>query len=312
MLELPHQVLVLWLAIAFDLLFGELPNAIHPVAWLGSIIALFRRHAPTTGRWKPFVAGMMFVIAGTCAVAFAGVLIVRVSSILPDPVALTVQALILKCTFSIRGLSRAGHSVQSALAVGDLAAARRLLSWHLVSRDTSSLSETEVAAATIESLSENASDSCVGPLLCYVVGGLPAALAYRFVNTCDAMLGYHDAEREWLGKAAARVDDLVNLVPSRLTAALILSCSAVFRSSAARAVQIWYRDHRLTQSPNAGHPMSAAAGVLCVQLEKIGHYRLGVGQRLPDAADIRRAQKMLWCTAAITIVTFSAILVLIQ
>ena len=101
-----------------------------------------------------------------------------------------------------------------------------LLSWHLVSRDTSLLNERQVAAATIESLSENASDSCVAPWICYAIGGSPAE-AYRFINTCDAMLGYRDQDREWLGKAAARTDDVVNLVPARLTAGLIVVSSFV-------------------------------------------------------------------------------------
>ncbi|MBI1895020.1 MAG: cobalamin biosynthesis protein [Acidobacteria bacterium] len=170
------------------------------------------------------------------------------------------------------------------------------------------LSKSQVAAATIESVSENASDAFVAPLLCYALAGLPGAFAYRFINTCDAMLGYRDQEREWLGKAAARLDDLVNLLPARLTAGLIVVGGVALGGRPIHAVRIWLRDRNLTDSPNAGHPMSAAAGVLGVELEKIGHYRLGCGQRLPAVPDIARAERLLWCTAVAAIIALSAYL----
>ena len=173
---------------------------------------------------------------------------------------------------------------------GELEAARRLVGWHLVSRDTSRLDDSQVAAAAIESLAENANDSIVAPLLFYAIAGLPGVLAYRFINTCDAMLGYRDLKREWLGKCSARVDDLANLVPARLTAALIILAGVPLGGSVPRAVRTWFRDSRATASPNAGHPMSAAAGVLGVELAKCGHYRLGTGERLPAARDIAQGK----------------------
>jgi hypothetical protein len=102
----------------------------------------------------------------------------------------------------------------------------------------------------------------VAPLLWYVVGGLPAALAYRFLNTADAMLGYRDREREWLGKPAARLDDAANWLPARLSALLVIGCAWLAGGSSGQGWRIWRRDAGLTTSPNAGHPMSAAAGVL--------------------------------------------------
>jgi len=155
------------------------------------------------------------------------------------------------------------------------------VSWRLVSRDTATLSATQVSAATIESVAENLSDSVVAPLLYYAVGGLPAAFGYRFANTADAMVGYRDEVYEWLGKAPARLDDLFNLVPARLAAALIVAAAPLTGESAGRAWRIWRRDAGKTASPNAGHPMSAMAGALDVELEKVGHYRLG-------AAGVRR------------------------
>lgn len=310
--EIPTQLLALWLAIAFDLLLGEPRSALHPVAWLGQAIAAFQRHAPKQGRCVPFLAGALFMLLGVVAAAALGFYLHAAFSRLPTPLFVLAEAAALKLTFSIRSLAAAGKSVQSALDRGDLLEARRLLGWHLVSRDTSRLNESQVAAGTIESLSENASDSIVAPLLCYLCGGLPAAFAYRFINTCDAMLGYHDPQREWLGKPVARFDDLINLLPARLTAGLIVAAGFIRGSSPMRGARIWLRDHHLTASPNAGHPMSAAAGVLGVQLEKVGHYRLGSGQRQPEPCDIALARRMLWRVAGLTVVALSVIFLLIR
>jgi adenosylcobinamide-phosphate synthase len=309
MSDFPVQLLVFWLAILFDLTFGEPPNAIHPVAWLGRVIAVFQRLAPKGGRWKPFLIGALFVIGGGAAMTALGLVLKFALTNVSTPWSILGEAVALKFTFSIRGLARAGFQVQSALASNDIAGARRFLSWHLVSRDTSSLNESQVAAATIESLSENASDSYIAPFLCFAIAGLPGALVYRFINTCDAMLGYRDCEREWLGKSAARLDDLTNLVPSRLTAMMIIAGGTCIGNNPVQAALVWFRDRNLTASPNAGHPMSAAAGVLGIELEKVGHYRLGVGLRKPTCADISRAQAMLWCTALLAIVVTSAVLI---
>ena len=296
---IPQSAIVLALAMLLDLLLPEPPNAVHPVAWMGTLIATFRRLAPKHGKVWPFLAGLAFVLGGISGVALIGVVLVWVFNLLPMPLAWLCEALVLKTTFSIRSLASAGRSVFVALQAGNLYEARRLVSWHLVSRDTTSLDESQLAAATIESLAENTSDSIVAPLLFFTILGLPGSLAYRLVNTCDAMLGYRDEEREWLGKAPARTDDLLNLVPARLTAGLTIVAGTLLGFSPLRGIAIWWRDRRLTASPNAGHPMSAAAGVLGIELEKVGHYRLGAGLRLPATADIRRAIRLLVMTAAL-------------
>src|SRR4029434_10203670 len=136
----------------------------------------------------------------------------------------------------------------------------------------------------------------------YALGGLPAALAYRFINTADARLGYHDAEREWLGKIPARLDDLVNLVPARLTAGLLLLATWLLGGPLHRALLVWWRDAGQNASPNAGQPMSVMAGALGVELKKVGYYRLGAGHALPAAQDIPAAIRLLGWTVALRVV----------
>jgi adenosylcobinamide-phosphate synthase len=154
-------------------------------------------------------------------------------------------------------------------------------------------------------VAENASDSLVAPLFYYALGGLPLALVYRFANTADAMLGYHTSQLEWLGKAPARFDDLLNLLPSRITAWLIVLAAPLVGGDLRRARQTILCEARNTASPNAGYPMSAMAGALGIVLEKIGHYRLGAGGRKPVSADIRRARGVLLVVAGIGTVLIS-------
>jgi len=306
------QVLVFGIAVLLDLVVGEPPTAAHPVAWMGSVISFFRKRAPKQGRLWPFIAGLLLMLVGIAFFSAGGVMLIRELGMLPQSIRLLAEAMLLKTTFSIRGLLNAGREVQSVLAAGNLPEARKRLSWHLVSRDTANLNEAQVAAATIESLAENTSDSIVAPLLYFAVAGLPGALVYRFINTCDAMLGYRDAEREWLGKAPARLDDLANLIPARITALLMIVAGALMMRDPARATCVWFRDRRMTASPNAGHPMSAAAGVLCVELEKVGHYRLGTGFRLPDSNDVSRVRRLLLTSTVLACASLIGLIIVVN
>jgi adenosylcobinamide-phosphate synthase len=241
--------------------------------------------------------GTGIVLSGMGLAAAAGATLAWLCTRLPALPGLLLEAAALKTTFSLRGLDRAAGEVQSALENGDLPGARTALAWHLVSRETSALDEALVAAAAVESVAENTSDGVVAPLFYYAVGGLPAALAYRFANTADAMLGYHSPALEWLGKVPARLDDLLNLLPARLTGILIALATPLTGGSSRGALQGMCRDAHQTQSPNAGYPMSAMAGALGVELEKSGHYRLSAGGRAATAADIQRARRTLLATA---------------
>ena len=233
MAPLPPELSILWLAFLLDLVVREPPNVVHPVAWMGKAIGLLRKRAPKHGCWKPLRAGTAIVLGG-CAATMTGLLLASGFRAMPFPLSIFAEALVLKLMFSARALMSAGEAVQRALEADDLTAARHLVGWHLVSRDTSNLNNSQVAAAAIESVAENANDSIVAPLLFYTIAGLPGVLGYRFINTCDAMLGYRDAERKWLGNCSARVDDLANFIPARLTAALMILASVPVGGSVCR------------------------------------------------------------------------------
>lgn len=296
-----RRKIVLLVAIAIDILLGDPPNRFHPVAWMGALIHKWRqlvsgyaqKMADSTARpiWD-LLSGAGLTLAGGLMTTVSSRLVIRLTTYLPVQLSWLIEAALLKATFSLRGLHSAAGQVYAALQAGDLPEARRLLSWHLVSRDTSNLDRSLVAAATIESVAENTCDGVIAPLLFYLIGGLPLAIFYRFANTADAMLGYRTPQLEWLGKIPARLDDLLNLLPARLTALMIAFASPIAGGSVKRSLRSIQRDARRTQSPNAGYPMSAVAGALGVELEKVGSYRLGRGSRKPDPQDIQRAQRI--------------------
>jgi adenosylcobinamide-phosphate synthase len=290
------------LAFGLDVL-GEPPAAWHPVVWFGKLIRRLERAAPQ-GRLLQLLYGVvMLVLAAPAAFLPAAIVHLLAKRVRAEAIqrgctysGLILYALIegmgLKPFFALRMLADAGRSVRLALEQGDLPAARHALQ-SLVSRERSELTAELAGAAAIESLAENLSDSIVAPLLYYTLFGLPGAAAYRLFNTFDSMVGYH-GQYEYLGKAAARLDDVVNALPARLTALLIIALTPLFGDNRLKAWQVWLRDARRTASPNAGHPMAAAAGALGLQLEKVGHYRLGDNDKAITASSVRQAEQMVW------------------
>jgi adenosylcobinamide-phosphate synthase len=281
------------LAGVIDVTLGEPPNALHPVVWMGRLIAFLERRRPRgRPRGRPvaeFAYGVLIVVV-TAGAAFAvGLALTLLLDRLPWWLALLAGACVLKTTFSLRGLVRAGRQVQRALAA-DTDAARASLA-ALVSRSPD-LDPPLIVSATVESLAENLTDSVVSPLLYYALFGLPGALAYRAVNTMDAMLGYRD-EREYVGKAAARSDDAANWVPTRI-AALLLVATAGLKGRARRAWRALRTQHLPEYGPNKTLAIATMAGALGVRLQKPGAYALGKEERPLAAGLIDEASRMVW------------------
>ncbi len=283
---LPMSVVALALALAWDLAFGEPPARFHFVVGIGRAARLLYGPVLALPHKLQLVAGAVPPLMLGAGAALLGMVVERLSkSSGLDPAAFLLWVFLLKCSFAIRGLTAAGQTVAHLLQRGELEAAKKALT-SLVSRDVRSLDSGRVASAAVESLGENLCDSVVAPLLYYVLFGLPGALAYRVVNTLDAMYGYRGA-LEWAGKPAARLDDLANLLPARLsTLALWL---VTWPSAGLRPLSAAWSLRKATESPNAGWPMAAMAGVLGVTLEKPGHYTLQAGPRYPDHKDVQRA-----------------------
>jgi len=273
---------VLLLALAIDALFGEPPRAIHPVAWMGKAISFLEKFAPSSpelspsnggGRARQLVYGgvmvLLTVFIFVSPVYFLLFYISQVSSI----AYIIVGALLLKPAFSLRELRYIALDIEALLAKNNLKEARAKMP-ALVSREPQSLGKSALISATVESVAENTCDSFVAPLFCFLFLGVPGAVAYRVINTWDAMIGYH-GKYEYLGKFAAKLDDVLNFIPARISGLLLVVAAYLSRRDGKNAWQVMLRDHGKTESPNAGWPMSAMAGALRTRLEKVGYYSLG-------------------------------------
>ncbi len=312
-----YKIFSILLALLIDLTLGDPPNRFHPVVLMGNWLTKGRHIAPSRRR---FWFGFGWIMAGTAL--FAGpwwgfksktnkgtirsqkcILDSLISPLQPRipfstfqhlniVVHIFITAIFLKPMFAYRNLRGNVAAVAEALATENLPKARQLAGWHLVSRDTSLLTSQEVAGAAIESLAENITDSVTAPLTAYAIGGLPAVWAYRFINTADAMWGYRTAEFEQLGKFPARLDDVLNWFPARMTAWLLVPAAWFAGENTAQAKNTMLAQHHLTSSPNAGWTMSAMAGALGVTLSKRGVYDLGGGPAELTTTTIRRAIKI--------------------
>lgn len=296
MFSIPSDILVLVLAVALDLVIGEPPNRFHPTVWIGKTIAGLEKLSPSSSTGQLMYGVLMVVLIPGIGAGVAYLVVFGSDRVHPWAYIL-LGAILLKTTFAVRMLHRAAANIRSSLIQSDLAGVRAGMS-ALVSRDPSLLTAEQATAATVESVSENLTDSFVGPLLAFALFGLPGAVAYRAINTLDSMIGYH-GRYEYLGKASARLDDLINLIPARLTAMLLVVSSLLLPGQkASSAWRIMWRDHARTESPNAGWTMSGMAGALGVTLEKVGYYRLGDQTRSIEPQDISRVIQSMYLVAA--------------
>jgi len=279
------------LALIWDIALGEPPAVVHPVVWMGKIIAWLERRAPKVGHIAQFSYGLDMALVIPAAFATAGYF-VAVGSRDLNPIAyILIVGFLLKSCFAVRGLGHTANAIREKLEAGETNQARTDLS-ALVSRDTSKLTPSSAASAAVESVAENTTDSFIAPWLAFALFGLPGVLAYRAVNTLDAMIGYR-GKYEYLGKASARLDDVLNFIPARLSAIIIVLASPLRAHSARQALAVMSKEGSTTESPNAGLTMAAMAGALGVELEKTGHYRLGSGLRRPTAVDIVESVKVM-------------------
>ena len=281
----------------------------HPVTWLGRLIGAIdatwnRGSDPPALRRAAGIAGALLVIAFSVAIGWL------LQSLLPSgPIQIVLVGVLAWPLVAVRSLHDHVAAVAAPLLVGDVAAAREAVS-RIVGRDPAALDEAGIARAAIESLAENASDGIVAPVFWGALFGLPGILGYKAINTLDSMIGHRNERHEAFGWAAARIDDVANFIPARLTGFLFVLL-APHRSEALACMT---RDARRHRSPNAGWPEAAMAGGLGVRLSGPRIYHgsvmnepwLNEGARDPRATDIgealtvyRRAMLLLAGTLAI-------------
>jgi adenosylcobinamide-phosphate synthase len=259
------SALLIAIALGGDLLFGDPEWLPHPVRFIGATIAIGERRMYTGGHRTDRRNGRLLTIGIVGLTALVTYLIVSVADRLGSSLGATVAVLIAWTSIALRGLDDAALRVERALIVSDLSAARAALP-ALVGRDPNALDAEGIARATVESVAENTNDAVIAPMLFLFIAGPVGALAYKAINTLDSMIGYRDERYMHFGRAAARLDDFANWFPARIAAFSIAAAAELLLGTGRRALAIRARDARQHDSPNAGHPESAMAGALGVQL----------------------------------------------
>jgi adenosylcobinamide-phosphate synthase len=305
-MEKNDALLLFTLAYALDWLIGDPEWAPHPVRWMGRLIRggenFLRRfiHGPRA----EFIGGMSLSLLAVGVFGLGGWLLLEWLSGRNKTLAFVVALYLAITTLATRSLLDEARAVRRLLLNSDLPAARRQVA-RIVGRDTQALDEPEVTRAVIETLAESASDGVVAPLFYLAIGGVPAALAYKAVNTLDSMIGRRDKRYEFFGKFAARLDDAANFIPARLTALLLVLTGWALRLDWRGAWRVLWRDGAKHKSPNAGRPEAAMAGALCVRLGGKNYYdgephygpHLGDAKRPLDDRALRNALRLTACAS---------------
>ncbi|SNB46972.1 adenosylcobinamide-phosphate synthase CbiB [Geobacter sp. DSM 9736] len=282
MLLFAPDILVVTAAVLLDLIIGDPRWMPHPVVYIGKIVELLERVLRRLRLPERFAGVLLLVgtVSMTVGTAFALTNSVRV---VHPWAAVALSIFFAWSCLAARSLHSESQLVARALERGDLAAARRHLSF-IVGRDTEDLSEPEIWRALVETVAENTSDGVVAPLIFLMLGGPLLALGYKAVNTLDSMVGYRNERYLKLGWASARFDDVVNYVPARITGFLMVMAAPLVGLSGKQALRMMFRDGRNHSSPNSGVPEAAAAGALGVQLGGTNRYG-GVPVAKPTIGD---------------------------
>ena len=295
-----------------DAVFGDPAWLPHPVVLMGKCISklekALRARFPKTQQGE-LLAGAVLAFClpvGTFLVTSAVCLLAAKIS---PWLGLAVQMFWCGQALAAKGLVQESRNVYGELVKPDLPAARKAVS-RIVGRDTENLTAEGVTKAAVETVAENASDGVIAPLLYMLLGGAPLALTYKAVNTMDSMVGYKNENYLYFGRAAAKLDDVANYIPSRFAALLWVAAAALTGSDAKGAWRIWRRDRRNHASPNSAQTESACAGALGVQLAGPAYYfgeyypkpTIGDALRPIEPQDILRADRMMYAASILALV----------
>ena len=307
-------VIKIWIAYILDLIFGDPQNIIHPVQIIGKIISLGEKillKEKSGSRYK-FFAGIIlniFVVSITYGLTC---LIYKSSKI--SGVFTVIEIYLMYTVFSVNSLAREGNRVYNILKEGNIEKARKDLSY-LVSRDTETMDEKMIIRSTMETISENTVDGIVAPMFYIFLGGLPLAMTYKAINTLDSMVGYKNEKYMDFGKFSAKIDDIANFIPARITGFLIVAASMILRYNYKNSLKIFIRDRKNHSSPNSAHAEASVAGALGVQFGgRVSYFgkeadKPTIGDKIKDfeLEDIKKNIKIMYITSFLSLAIFSLI-----
>ena len=299
-----ESIVVIGLAILLDLTFGDPKNRYHPTAWIGNLIGIITTRMKNENYILEKFGGIFIVLIPVCiSVIVLSSLNFSIDLISIESLSILISIIsgivLFKMTIAIKGMEKHALAVLDSIQKNNLDQARTNLSM-IVKRNTKNLDKNHILSGTLESLSENIVDGITGPMFYFAIFGLPGAFVYRIINTVDSMVGYKTQMFKNLGWFGANCDNILNYIPSRLTGLTIVLGSMLLGHDWKNCYEIFKRDGKKTDSPNAGYPMAAFAGALGTKFEKLEHYSLGTGEneitskKVKDAITLMKVTSLLF------------------
>lgn len=304
---------VAWL---LDYWLGDPPNWPHPVRWIGNLINVTQRQIRRfckSNRALKIGGGMLWlVVVGISWGASWGIL--HLANLVHPWFGWLVEVWMIYTVLAARCLSDAALEVYRALNNGTLEQSREKLSW-IVGRDTSQLERPQITRAVVETVAENSVDGVIAPLFFLMLGGAPLAMAYKAINTLDSMVGYKTEKYRAIGFVSAKLDDLANFIPARLSWLLLSIAAFCLRANSRQALRIGWRDRYQHSSPNCAWPEATVAGALGIRLggpnlyfgERVEKPWIGDAQRDIALDDIPRTIQLMMLASFFALLLFAAL-----
>lgn len=308
-------------AFTMDMILGDPYWFPHPVRIIGIFVTSMEKLIRKVFMYpKGLKLGGVILALSTVFITFATVaLTLHYSKKVHTYLFWGINIIFLWTSIAPKTLKVESIKVYKALKENDISKARILLSY-IVGRDTTNLNDSEIAKAAVETVAENTSDGVIAPLIYMFLGGAPLALAYKAINTLDSMVGYKNEKYIHLGWASAKLDDIANFIPARITGILIIISSAILGLDTQKSFLILKRDHLKHSSPNAGYPEAATAGALNIQLGGANYYHgklvdkptIGDDTKEISHEDIKKVNSLMYTSAFLALMIFLVISILVK
>lgn len=303
-----RYLFVIGIAFILDLIFGDPYWLLHPVCIIGKAISALEKMLRKIVKNELF-AGTVLVLVISGLAFFVPFLILYLANTLNYYLAMGIEIYFCYQIFAVKSLKKESMKVYYPLKEGNYPEARKYLSY-IVGRDTQNLDAKGITKATVETIAENTTDGVVAPLFYMAIGGAPLAFLYKAINTMDSMIGYRNEKYEKFGKVAARLDDIANFIPARITALLMITASALNGLDYKNAFRMFLRDRKNHKSPNSAQTESVCAGALNVQLAGNAYYfgqlvhkpTIGDNNREIVAQDIVLTNKLMYTTSVLAVI----------
>ncbi len=300
------KLLSIVLAYLLDLIFGDPGWLPHPVRGMGRLTEYLEKKLRGSIS-SQILSGAVLAIAVVGLAYLGAFFAIRFAEQINRWAGFAISTVLIFTTLSSRSLSKEARSVYQSLKSGSIKDARKKLSL-IVGRDTEALNQDEIIRATVETVAENSVDGIISPLFYAALGGAPLALAYKAINTLDSMVGYKNEKYLYFGWFSAKLDDVANYIPARLSILLVPLASLILRKRALNTLCTILRDGKKSPSPNAGIPEAAFAGALGIQLGGVNYYQgkkvskpiLGVEAKQREEEHIIEAIHLMWVISSIT------------